>query len=100
MKIIYCTLNNNDDARTISKDLLEKKLTNCTNWYPITCMYNWEDKITEEPEVVLIIKTIDGKFEDIVEVIKSHINYTNFISEFNAESTNKEFIDWIYSVVK
>ena len=57
MKIIYTTLNNNDDARKIGKKLLELKLANCVNFFPIQCIYNYEGKVSEEPEVVLIIKT-------------------------------------------
>lgn len=59
MKIIYTTLNNNDEARKIGRALLENKLTNCVNFFPITCIYNYENEISEEPEVVLLIKTLD-----------------------------------------
>lgn len=59
MKIIYTTLNNNDEARKIGRALLENKLANCVNFFPITCIYNYENEISEEPEVVLLIKTLD-----------------------------------------
>ena len=57
MKLLYVTLNNNEEARKIGRRLLEKKLANCVNFFPITCIYNYNNEITEEPEVVLIIKT-------------------------------------------
>jgi GTP-binding protein LepA len=34
--------------------LIERKLTNCVNFIPITCTYVWEGKITSEPEVVAL----------------------------------------------
>jgi periplasmic divalent cation tolerance protein len=37
MRIYYITLNNDDEARRISKALLEGQLAVCTNWFPITC---------------------------------------------------------------
>jgi periplasmic divalent cation tolerance protein len=99
MKILYVTLNNDSEARKISRKILKAKLANCTNWFPITCMYNYEGKIEEEPEVVLIVKTLEGNFEKIEEIIKSEIDYTNFISQFDVEKVNGEFLEWINLVV-
>jgi len=100
MKIIYTTLNNDEEARTIGRDLLEKKLANCVNFFPITCIYNYHDEVTEEPEVVLLIKTINGKYKDIEEIIKSHIAYDNFIGELNVDQINSNFKGWLCGVVK
>jgi len=99
MKIIYTTLNNNDEARRLGRKLLEKKLANCVNFFPITCMYNYENKITEEPEVVLVIKTREGKYSQIEAVIKSEINYDNFIGEINVTQVNTNFESWLCGVV-
>ncbi|MCP6757998.1 MAG: divalent-cation tolerance protein CutA [Fischerella sp. CENA71] len=60
MKLYYITLNNTDEARQIDRALLEHKLAVCVNWFPITCAYIWQGKITEEPEVALIVKTQAG----------------------------------------
>lgn len=63
MKILYITLNNDEEARSIGVKLLEERLANCVNFFPITCIYNYEDEITEEPEVVLIVKTLEDKYD-------------------------------------
>ena len=73
MKIIYVTLNNNDEARKIGREVLELKLANCVNFFPITCIYNYKDEITEEPEVVLIIKTKERYYQKVKAIIKKHI---------------------------
>ncbi len=100
MKIIYVTINNPKEARAIGREILEKKLANCVNFFPITCIYNYKDEITEEPETVLIIKTKEGYYKKIVEVIKSHIDYDNFIGEINVENINDDFSLWLANVVK
>lgn len=100
MKIIYTTLNNVDEARKIGKKLLKKKLTNCVNFFPINCIYNYRDEITEEPEVALIIKTRDGFYPDIVENIKAEIDYTNFIGEIDIDKVNSDFSEWLKATVK
>ncbi len=100
MKLIYVTLNDEQEARKISIKLLKAELANCTNWFPITCMYNWENKVTEEPEVVLVIKTIEEKFDEIVEVIKSEIDFTNCIAQLNVERCNDDFKEWLHGIVR
>lgn len=100
MKIIYITLNNNDEARTIGRSLLEKKLANCVNFFPITCIYNYEDTITEEPEVVLIVKTRDDKYDQIRDEVKKLLGYDNFIGQFAVEKVNDDFENWLCSIVK
>lgn len=100
MKIIYTTLNNQEEARRIGRRVLEEKLSNCVNFFPITCIYNYENKITEEPEVVLLIKTIEDKFDEIEKVIRSEINYDNFIGEIEIGRVNSNFEKWLLGVVK
>lgn len=100
MKLIYTTLNNNDEARKIGRELLKEKLANCVNFFPITCIYNYKDKITEEPEVVLIIKTKTGKYNQIKQMIKANIDYDNFIGQLNVDKINSDFSSWLTAVVK
>ncbi len=100
MKIIYVTLNKADEARKIGRELLKEKLANCVNFFPITCIYNYHDEITEEPEVVLIVKTKDGYYDQVKELIKKHINYDNFIGQFDVDKINDDFSNWLNEVVK
>lgn len=100
MNILYATLNNEQEARKIGMKLLSQKLANCVNFFPITCIYNYENEITEEPEVVLIIKTKENKYEDIKAIIKEEIDYDNFIGEFKVNKINSDFEKWLNSIVK
>ena len=99
MKLYYITLNNSDEARHIGRALLEQKLAVCVNWFPITCAYIWKGEITEEPEVVLIVKTQSGYREQIEEVILQHITYTYFIAEISPTEINKGFLEWLNAEV-
>lgn len=95
MIFIYITLNNDSEARIISKKILEQRLSNCINWFPITCMYRWEEKINEEPEVVLIVKTKEQHFKAIEKIVKESIDYTNCIAEIEIKNQRKEFLEWL-----
>ena len=99
MRIYYVTLNTADEARQISRVLLEQQLAVCTNWFPITCAYRWEGKIVEEPETVLLVKTRSGYRSAVEQVIRQHINYTNLIAEIAPESTNESFLKWLNAEV-
>jgi periplasmic divalent cation tolerance protein len=99
MKLYYITLNTSEEARQVSHALLEQQLAVCTNWFPITCAYRWEGKIVEEPEIVLIVKTQSGYREEIEQVIRQYITYTNFIAELSPESINEGFFNWLNAEV-
>lgn len=95
MKLYYITLNTSEEAREVGRALLEKQLAVCVNWFPITCAYRWQGEITEEPEVVLIVKTQDDYRDLIEQTIKHHISYTNFIAEIAPSTVNSGFIEWL-----
>ena len=100
MKVIYVTLNNSDEAREISHDLLDQNLANCVNFFPITCIYKYKGEVTEEPETVLIVKTKEGYYEKVKETIKKHIDYDNFIGQISIDKINDDFTSWLDEVVK
>src|ERR1700751_4377028 len=99
MRIFYITLNKDDEARRISRALLEQQLAVCTNWFPITCAYRWEGKIVDEPETVLLVKTQSGYRQAIEEVVRQHINYTNLMAEISPDSVNESFAKWLNAEV-
>lgn len=95
MKLYYITLNTSEEGRQIGRSLLEEQLAVCVNWFPITCAYRWEGEITEEVEVVLIIKTQDGYRNLIEQTIQQLISYTNFIAEITPSHVNSGFVEWL-----
>lgn len=99
MKIYYVTVNNNEEAKKISVDLLQQQLAVCTNWFPIQCAYRWQGEIKQGDEVVVIIKTKENKRHHIEKVIASHISYTHLIAEIDVHSVNVPFLTWLDSEV-
>ncbi|MDW8290090.1 MAG: divalent-cation tolerance protein CutA [Armatimonadota bacterium] len=95
MVILYITLNTDEEARRVSRALLEKRLAVCTNWFPITCAYRWKGDIVEESETVLIVKTLPELYDAVTEEVKQHISYTNFIAQIEVPRINNEFANWL-----
>ena len=98
MKMIYITLNNESEAEQVGRHLLERKLTNCVNYFPITCIYNYNDEIVKEPEVVLIVKTHEEKYDAVMQATQQFINYDNFIGQLEVSKVNDAFTAWLNQV--
>ena len=68
MILVYITCDTVDQAKEIGKHLMNKRLCACVNIFPdMQPMFFWppkSGKIDESKEVVLIAKTIEGKYED------------------------------------
>lgn len=69
--IIKCTTSNKEDAVKIAKHLVEKKLIACCNILPcITSVYEWENKLSQDEEVLMIMKSKIQLFSQIEKEIK------------------------------
>ena len=95
MRVFYVTLNTSDEARDLSRALLERRLAVCCNWFPIACAYRSEAKVVEEVETVLLVKTQAGYREHIEELVRQLVPYTNCVLEIRPESVNARFGAWL-----
>lgn len=100
MILIYITCNNEEEAQKIGKHLLEKRLCGCFNiingmhatyWWPPK-----SDKIEESNETILIVKTLENKFDEIEkEVLKVHSSDTPCLIAIPAVNVAKKYFEWI-----
>ena len=64
--LVYCTVPNADEAKSIARLLINKKLAACCNVIPgLISIYRWKGKMKEENEVLLYIKTSSRKYEQL-----------------------------------
>ena len=63
-------------AARIAAALLEAGLAACVTRQPVRSMYRWEGRLVDEPEVLLIIKTLARRFSDLEMRLKSLHPYT------------------------
>lgn len=99
MTLVYITCKDKEEARKISKVLLEKKLVACSNMFPIESMYWWKGKIEEDNEVVILAKTKDKNYERIKqEVKKLHSYEVPCILKLSSDA-NIDYDKWVDEVV-
>ena len=93
----FITARDSEEARKISRALLEKRLVSCCNIVPrIESLYWWKGKMEEENEALIILKTGKERMEEIVkEVKKIHSYETPAIDFLDITGGSREFLEWI-----
>ena len=94
---IYVTHPNKDHADKISKILLDKKLIACSNIFPITSCYFWNNKMENEQEWVSINKSVPGLVDSINKTINEHHEYDVPCILNWSVNANEEYYQWILS---
>lgn len=100
MILVYITLNTMEEGQRLAHLLMERKLTNCVNFHPITCTYLWEGKVTTEPEIVALVKTRAEHFEAVAAAVEETVPYTNFVGQIEVPRVNDGFAAWLNDVVR
>ena len=55
--IVLTTVGNEKEAKNIASVLVEEKLVACVNFFPLTSVYRWQEKVCCDAEWQLIMKT-------------------------------------------
>lgn len=96
--MLYVTFPDADEARTISRALVEARLAACANIQPPhTAIYNWQGELREESEVAVIFKTKRELIVHASERIKTmHSNEVPCVVALPIQGGNADFIEWLY----
>ncbi|KAG5878427.1 hypothetical protein JTB14_026300 [Gonioctena quinquepunctata] len=99
--VAYVTTPNEEVAKKIAKGLVSGKLAACINIIPkITSIYEWEGKINEESEVLMMIKTRTCKIDDVTKFVKAHHPYTVCeVISLPIQNGNDAYLKWIKEAV-
>ena len=97
---VYTTVSNIEEAKRISKVLLEKKLAACVNMFSIDSMYISNGQIKNAKEIGIIIKTKNEKFKELKKELKKiHPYEIPCICSIYLENCSRSFLDWIDAVL-
>ena len=104
MKIyfIYVTFGSLREAKRLGGQLVRAKLAACTNIIPtIYSTYVWKNRIMEDKECSMIVKTSRSKVERAIKfIVKKHKYECPAISAFPIKFSHKEFEKWITEQTK
>ena len=75
--VVLVTCGSEEEAAKIAHSLVENRLAACVNLVPsIRSIYQWEEKILDEKECLMIIKTRRERFEELKEKVKLLHSYS------------------------
>ncbi len=98
--MVYIPCKSVEQAKTIGKQLLSKRLCACINIYPhMDSLYFWPPKsntLEEGHEAVLLAKTSKEKYHLLEEEVSKIHTYTcPCIMAIPVEHINKPYYDWL-----
>jgi periplasmic divalent cation tolerance protein len=74
---VFVTCGSEEEALKIAHSLVEKRLAACVNLVsPVRSIYQWEGKICDEKEWILIIKTQKERYKKLERNVKSLHSYS------------------------
>lgn len=74
--VIYCTVPNRNEGKEIARTLVKHKLVACVNLVDkVESVFSWDGKLTEEKEVLMIMKTKREMFEGVNRIIQKLHSY-------------------------
>ncbi len=79
MIILYLTCANKDEAKVISQALLEAKLIACARRSPVSSSYWWDGKISHDDEVLLMMESVEEKFDAIDSLVARLHTYDAYV---------------------
>lgn len=99
--VSYVTVPDDTVAKKIARGLVENKLAACVNIIPqLTSVYEWEGKVQEEPELLLMIKTRTDIVDALTKYVKENHPYTICeVISLPIEKGNMDYLNWIGNIV-
>lgn len=66
LRLVMSTVGSARQAKELGRQLVEEGLAACVTLLPgCVSLYRWEGEMQEEPECLLIIKTLDERLEEL-----------------------------------
>jgi periplasmic divalent cation tolerance protein len=95
--IVFVTCESEEQANTIAETVVTERLAACVNVLPrIRSCYVWEQKLTWSDEVLLLVKTTSGRFDQLQDRIKSLHSYSlPEIVSVTIDDAFDKYIAWI-----
>ena len=101
MLIALTTIPNLVEAETLAEKIVESRLAACVQILPpMTSIYVWEAKVQKETEHLLLIKTLDEKYDELAAFIsESHSYDTPEIVAIKLEKVSEPYSEWLQAVL-
>ena len=95
--LTYVTTKNEEEALKLANLAVQKNLAACGNIFPkMKSIYKWKNKLQNDNETVLILKTNSNKYPLLEKLIlEKHSYEVPCILKIPISDGNKEYLKWI-----
>ena len=95
--LILCSVPSNQVGLDLARMLVDQSLVACVQILPkITSIYRWENKLCEESEELLLMKSKDSNFKNVEKLILDNHPYsTPEIVAIDIDLINQNYLDWL-----
>ena len=97
MRIVLISVPSEETASHIARILVEQKLAACVNIVPgLKSVYRWEGEITEDNELLLIVKTSFARYAELEKrVVELHPYDTPEVVCVNITAGFEKYLSWV-----
>lgn len=94
---IFWTAKDQEEAKKIVKELLDKKWIACASIFPeVTSLFLWKGKMEEEKEAKVLLKTFSKNFTKICSWIEKRASYeVSEILQVPIQEGSSGYLAWI-----
>ena len=94
---VFVTTPGMEPALALARQVVEESLAACGNLIPnVTSVFRWNEKVAEEEEVLLILKTTDAKSSALVaRVAELHTYEVPEVLCLRVEDGFGPYLDWV-----
>jgi periplasmic divalent cation tolerance protein len=91
---------NAGEGESLARSIVEAKLAACVQILPqMASVYLWEGKVQSDSEHLLLIKTLEEKFDELSEFIRERHSYdVPEIVAISAEKVSDDYLKWMREV--
>ena len=95
--VVLSTTPNVNEAERLGKEMVEKGLVACVNIIPqIRSIYKWKEKLHNEEEMLLVMKSRKDRTEEIIDYIRKNHSYEiPEIVSLPITSGSEKYLAWI-----
>ena len=97
MLVVMTTTPNNSEAEDLARKIIAAKLAACVQVLPpMQSFYFWDGEVRNEPEHLLLIKTISTKFAELEKFIQANHSYdVPEIVALQSSDVSKSYLEWM-----
>ena len=100
--VVLVTASSHEEAASLGRIVVEKKLAACVNVIPnVSSIFQWDGKVTQEQECLMILKSRMGIFDNLEATVKANHSYE--VPEIIALPVVKgspEYLEWIQEMTQ